>query len=107
MVKIDKKTCIGCGVCCEYNAGSFVFYEELRDIGFNVLLSECEDVTLLNGVKTKICSLQSREHGMCILYDVSTQSCRVHNRKPVICLVSYCGLVAVKNDKIFYRYGFD
>jgi len=91
-----------CGACCEVNAGGFVFDFEARALGLDPSSLRCEDIELLNGVKTRICELPSRR-GRCIFYDVAKRICRVHSSKPTICLVTFCSIVGRHDGRIVVR----
>ncbi len=93
-----------CGACCERNAGAFAFDFELHRLGLDILqLTRCEKLKLLNGVETTVCELPQDVQGACVFYDRDGRRCRVHSIKPVICLVSYCSLVAEKHGSLYVK----
>ena len=96
-----------CGACCEKNAGAFMFREEAIELGFSEILDRLpyKDIELLNNIKTRIYYLSIKEKGRCIFYDEKSRNCRIHNYKPVICLISFCSFAIEKNGVIYYKVG--
>ncbi len=94
-----------CGACCERNAGAFAFDFELYELGLNISQLRCEEIRLLNGVRTRVCELPNGSWGTCVFYDQDKRRCRVHDLKPIICLVSYCSLVAEKHGLLYVKTG--
>lgn len=94
-----------CGACCERNAGAFAFDFEIRMLGLDISKLRYENVKLLNGVKVAVYELPKNSRSMCVFYDLNERRCRVHNVKPVICLISFCSFVAEKRGLLYVKIG--
>ncbi|NPA96343.1 MAG: YkgJ family cysteine cluster protein [Crenarchaeota archaeon] len=93
-----------CGACCETRSGVFAFENELLEIeqyiGNRVNVEHCENIRLLTGESTRVCTIAS---GKCPFYDVDTRQCAIHRVKPIICRVFFCTLVGKKGSRVYVK----
>jgi len=96
-----KMICMRCGWCCEKNCGAFMFEHEAESIELESW-SNVRTVRLYNGEKVKIYYLDSGRYGRCIFYDSRNRRCIIHDRKPIICIVTYCARYAIDAEGNLY-----
>jgi len=96
-----RMICMRCGWCCERECGAFMFEHEARDIGLTSW-SSIRVVKLHDGRKVRIYYLDSGRNGRCLFYNPREHACAIHDRKPIICIVTYCARYAVDEEGHLY-----
>lgn len=96
-----RMVCLRCGACCEFCAGGFVFDHEVPIVGSEYVDREnFEDVEIPFVGRVRVYALRNVK-GRCRAFDAVSRTCMVHDRKPIACLIMYCGLVAEKRGSIY------
>ncbi len=102
-----KMICVRCGWCCEKNCGAFMFENELELVDKSLKYKlPSRVVKLYDGSKVRIYRLDVYRHGMCIFYNYRSRLCRIHDKKPIICTVTYCARFGTdSNGNLYTRIG--
>ncbi len=96
-----KMICMRCGWCCERNCGAFMFEHEAEKINLGSW-TNIRTIRLYNGEKVRIYYLDQGKNGRCIFYDPRNRTCRIHDKKPIVCIVTYCARYAVDSAGNLY-----
>ncbi|WFO74663.1 YkgJ family cysteine cluster protein [Desulfurococcaceae archaeon MEX13E-LK6-19] len=102
-----KMICLQCGECCRVYSGAFMFSIEAMGLDEIIEKLPYRYYRLLDGINVKIYSLDVGRHGRCVFFDEEKKLCKIHMMKPVICMITFCGLVALRGNTIYYKYGID
>ncbi len=97
-----RMICIRCGWCCERDCGAFMFEHEAEKLNLE-RWSSTRAVRLVDGSRVKIYYIDSGPEGSCIFYDSRRRLCRIHEMKPIICMITYCARYAVDREGNIYR----
>jgi len=99
-----KMICIkGCGQCCERASGAVMLETEVNDLGVELKDKPYFEVKLVDGTTEKVYRLDTRKGGQCAFFNRQRKNCALGNRRPILCLVTYCGAFAEKNGEKYVK----
>ena len=97
-----RMVCIrDCGWECKEDSSAFMFEHELKSLEIPIALPF--RIVKYRNLTFKVYRLDLGPRRACIFYDSNTKLCRIHSKKPIICLVTYCARYAIKDNEVYIR----
>lgn len=104
----------GCGRCCVIQSNAFILNNEVdqlpEDIKVRLKVQPVEKVRTIGGM-VRVYRLGTGPMGMCMFFNSTTAKCNLEeiggkSLKPIICLITYCTVFALRGGKMYLKVGY-